>query len=193
MMIRESGLSDHNVRYMDNLTIFGSNKRKLKKLRVLIEKWLVAHKLRLKDDWQIFPVARTNPKMPLDPPRNGFKRQKSRLPDAVGYRYGHGFTIPRKHNLLRIKRAIAKYRKRKRKGKRILAGAAASLISRLGQLKHCNNFNLYRYLYKGEHIVRELKKIIRNQKRKEELTWNMYLERRKTLRSLKSKATPILT
>ncbi len=46
-LIRESGLCKHYVRYMDNLTIFGSSKRKLKKLRVLVETWLNAHQLRL--------------------------------------------------------------------------------------------------------------------------------------------------
>lgn len=56
-LIRESGLCKHYVRYMDNLTIFGSSKRKLKKLRVLVEKWLNAHQLRLKADWQIFPYS----------------------------------------------------------------------------------------------------------------------------------------
>lgn len=124
-MIRDSGLCAHYVRYMDNLTVLGPNKRKLKKLRFLIEKWLTEHQLKLKGDWQIFPIARVNPKTPLEPPRLGFARQKSRLPNAVGYRYGRGFTIPRKHNLLRIKRAIARYRKRKKQGKRIMAGAAA--------------------------------------------------------------------
>ena len=43
--------------------------------------------------------------------------------------------------------------------KRILAGAAASLLSRLGQLKHCNNHNLYRMLFQGERLMRELKRI----------------------------------
>ena len=68
-LIRESGLCKHYVRYMDNLTIFGSSKRKLKKLRVLVETWLNAHQLRLKDDWQIFPTVRRHPRIPLDPPR----------------------------------------------------------------------------------------------------------------------------
>lgn len=192
-MIRNSGLCAHYVRYMDNLTVFGPNKRKLKKLRLLVEKWLTEHQLELKGDWQIFPIARVNPKTPLEPPRRGFARQKSRLPNAVGYRYGRGFTIPRKHNLLRIKRAIARYRKRKRQGKRIMAGAAASLISRLGQLKHCNNYNLYRLLYKGERLVRDLKRIIRQKQRKEELTWSMYLERRKTSKSSRQRAVSIPT
>lgn len=192
-LIRESGLCKHYVRYMDNLTIFGSSKRKLKKLRVLVETWLNAHQLRLKDDWQIFPTVRRHPRIPLDPPRRGYERPKERMPDAVGYRYGRGYTIPRKHNLLRIKRAIARYRKRRRLKKRILAGAAASLLSRLGQLKHCNNHNLYRMLFQGERLMRELKRIIRQKQRKEELTWNTYLERRAKSKSSKLKAIPTPT
>lgn len=190
-LIHESGLCKHYSRYMDNLTIFGSNKRKLRKLRVLVENWLNAHQLKLKSDWQVFPTVQRAAKVPLDPPRRGFERPKSRMPDAVGYKYGRGYTIPRKHNLLRIKRAIARYRKRKRQGKRIMAGAAASLLSRLGQLKHCNNHNIYRMLFKGERIVRDLKKIIRQQQRKEELTWNTYLEQRAKLKSSKRKAVLI--
>lgn len=192
-LIRESGLCKHYTRYMDNLTVFGSNKRKLFKLRALVERWLNAHQLTLKSDWQIFPVPRTEPKQPLDPPRNGFARAKGRLPDAVGYRYGRGYTLPRKHNLLRIKQAIARYRRRKRKKKRIMAGAASSLISRLGQLKHCNNHNLYRLLFRDERLLRALKKIIRQKQQKEELTWSMYLERRAMWKSSKQRATAIPT
>lgn len=190
MLIRQSGLCDHYVRYMDNLTIFGSNKRKLRKLKAIVEKWLNEHQLELKMDWQIFPTANREPHQPLPAPRNGVTRQKGRMPDAVGYRYGRGYTLSRKHNLLRIKRALARYRKRKKRRKRIFAGAAASLISRLGQLKHCNNFNLYRMLFKGQRIMRELKAIIRQKQRKEELSWNMYLERRAKSKSSKPKAIP---
>ena len=193
MLIRQSGLCAHYTRYMDNLTVFGSNKRKLKKLRILVEKWLNNHQLQLKSDWQIFPVAKREPHQPLPPPRRGVTRQKGRMPDAVGYRYGRGYTLPRKHNLLRIKRALARYRKRKRQGKKIFAGAASSLISRLGQLKHCNNHNLYRMLFQGQRIMRDLKRIVRENHRKEELTWSMYLERRAKSKSLKPKATPIPT
>lgn len=190
MLIRQSGLCNHYVRYMDNLTIFGSNKRKLRKLKAIVERWLNEHQLELKMDWQIFPTANREPHQPLPAPRNGVTRQKGRMPDAVGYRYGRGFTLPRKHNLLRIKRALARYRKRKKRQKRIFAGAAASLISRLGQLKHCNNYNLYRMLFKGQRVMRELKAIVRQKQRKEELSWNMYLERRAKSKSSKPKAIP---
>ena len=193
-MIREGGFGvSHNVRYMDNLTIFAPNKRKLKKLRLVIEKWLTDHHLRLKGDWQIFRTGGSDRPEPLKAPRNGVTRAKRRLPDTVGYRYGRGYTLPRKYNFLRLKRAVSKYRKRRDSGKRILAGTAHSIISRFGQLKHCNNHNLYRIILQGEHIQRELKQIIREESRKEKLTWSMYLARRERSRSSKQKAIPTPT
>lgn len=173
-LIRQSGLCSHYIRYMDNLTVFGPNKRKLRKLRALVEDWLNANGLKLKRDWQVFPT-------------------KFRMPDAVGYRYGREYTIPRKHNFLRIKRAVARYRKRRDAGKRIAERMAASIVSRFGQLRHCSNVNLYRILFRGERIIRELKKIIREKQRKERLTWSMYLEQREKWRSSKRRAAPIPT
>lgn len=49
-LIRESGYCKHYARYMDNMTTFGPNKRKLRKLRILVEDWLNAHDLKLKGD-----------------------------------------------------------------------------------------------------------------------------------------------
>ncbi|MBP3536951.1 MAG: hypothetical protein J6J93_05350, partial [Muribaculaceae bacterium] len=92
-----------------------------------------------------------------------------------------------------LKRAIARYRRRKRQGKRIMAGAASSILSRLGQLKHCNNFNLYRLLFRGERLMRDLKKVVRQKQQKEELTWNTYLEQRAKWKSSKPRAAIIPT
>lgn len=176
VMIRQSGCVAHYTRYMDNLTLFGPNKRKLHRLRKQIEEWLKAQELELKCDWQIFRTVSKTPKIPLPAPRRGFARPKLRMPDAVGYRYGRGYTIPRKHNFFRMKRAISRYRWRRERGRQISAKSAQSIMSRLGQLKHCNNRNLYKILFKGERIQRELKRVIREQSRKEKLEWIMYLE-----------------
>lgn len=172
MMIRQSGLIRHYMRYMDNLTVFGPNKRKLRTLRILVERWLNAHDLRLKSDWQIYPVAR-------DIPGKHRRHQRGRLPSAVGYRYGRSYTVPRKHNLLRLRRQIARYRKRRDGGGRVGGRMAAGLLSRLGQLRHCNNRNLYRALLKGERLQKELKRIIRAIARTRNIiTWNLYLAKR---------------
>ena len=119
MMIRQSGLCDHYVRYMDNITVFGPNKRKLRRLKDMVARWLDDHELKLKGDWQVFPVMDNPEKRPLNPPRRGYIRPKRRMPDAVGYRYGRGYSVPRKHNLIRMKRAVRRYRKRKEQGKKI--------------------------------------------------------------------------
>ena len=158
-MIRESGLCKHYARYMDNLTIFGSNKRKLQQLRRKIEKWLNEHSLELKKDWQIFPLS-------------------GRMPDAVGYRYGRDYTLPRKHTFFRTKQAISRYRRRKRRGSRIPVKMALSIVSRLGMLEHCNNAHIYRILFDGEKIEKDLKDIIR-ESQKEVMKWSTFLEQYK--------------
>lgn len=156
-MIRQSKLCKHYVRYMDNLTIFGSNKRNLRKLKTLIEKWLSNHRLKLKNDWQIFPTDK-------------------RLPDAVGFRYGHGYTLVRKSTLLRTKRHLSKFKKKKALNKPVSYNEAAGLLSRLGQLRHCNNTHLYANLYQGEKIERQLKQVVRKRmKGLEEWNVNTYL------------------
>jgi len=171
MMIRQSGLCKHYARYMDNITVFGPNKRKLHKLRRVIEGWLSEHRLKLKGDWQVFPIDK-------------------RLPDAVGYRYGRTYTIPRKHNLIRTKRAINRYVKKADRGEKVPAHMAASFISRTGQLAHCSNVNIYKGLYGGRKILRELKRILRERSRKETLTWSMYLELRKQGRPSERRGEP---
>lgn len=150
---------------MDNVTVFGPNKRKLRKLKQLTEKWLAAHGLEIKKDWQIFPVVSE-------------KCPKGRMPDAVGYRYGRSYTVPRKRNFLRMKRAVKRYRKKTARGQPVPAGMADSILSRLGTLKHCNNYHAYKALFNGERIVRDLKNIVRKNRR-EMITWNMFLEARK--------------
>ena len=155
VMIRQSGLCNHYVRYMDNITVFGSSKVRLKRLKRRIEKWLKSHLLEVKGDWQIYNTDK-------------------RLPSAVGYRYGRGYTLPRKSNFLRLKRCLRKYRRNLRINHPVSSRLANSILSRLGQLKHCNNCNLYAYLFKGHKIVRNLKKII-SKDRTILLTWDTYM------------------
>ena len=164
-LIRNSGYCKHYVRYMDNLTILGANKRNLRKLRKLIESWLNEHGLKLKGDYQIFPTSK-------------------RMPDAVGYRYGRGYTLIRKHTLLRIKRALGRYRKKVKKGSRVPVSMAVSVISRAGLLSHCNNHNIYMRLYKGDRVMRKLKCIVRSWQRNNGLTWDMYMKLRAMKREM---------
>lgn len=153
MIRRHKGL--RYLRYMDNLTLFGPNKRKLHRLVRAVGAWLQARGLTLKGDWQVFPVDR-------------------RLPCALGYRYGRSYTIPRKGNLLRLKRKMAAWRKRQAKGRRTGARNANGLLSRIGQLRHCSNVRLYRMLFRGERVQATLKDAVRRGQ-STRLTWEQFM------------------
>lgn len=169
-MIREGDFRiSHYERYMDNFTIFGPNKRKLHRLLAAMSEWLGERGLSIKTDWQIFRTA-------SNIPGKAQRHQRGRRPAAVGFRYGRGYTLLRKRNLLRLNRALSRYRKRRRSRNAITFRMASGLLSRLGQLTHCNSVAIYRRLLRGERIQRQLKIIIRNGNRRELLTWNMFLE-----------------
>ena len=126
---------------MDNFTIFSPNKRSLKKLIVVISQWLARHGLKLKSTWQYFATS-------------------VRMPTALGYRYGHGYTLLCKKNLFRLKRQLASYYKKLKRGAVIPYTMALGLLSRIGQLRHCNSVQLYARLVKGR-LQRNLKNIVR--------------------------------
>lgn len=149
--IRQCGVK-HYVRYMDNFTIFANNKRTMKKALKVIRKWLEKHDLELKDNWQYF-------------------KTRKRLPNALGYRFGHTFCLLRKHRLLDIKRQIRTWYKRQG---RVSAKFAQSLLSRLGALTHCNSYMFYKK-YVPERMQRRLKDVIRRWQRKELTSWNTFL------------------
>ena len=155
-LIRESGLCDHYLRYMDNFTLFGRNKRKLRRLRELIEKWLAAHGLRLNGKWQLYPTAK-------------------RTVAALGYRFGRGYTLLRKRNMVRLKHSLSVCRRTMRRHHAIKPALAQGLLSRLGQMKHCNHVHFFQnYVEAG--LQRKLKCVVREHARKERARWNTSTE-----------------
>ena len=119
-------------------------------LRRAIAAWLRGVRLRIKENWQVFPTG-------------------SRLPTALGYRFGRGYILLRKRNLLRLRRTLSRYYRRRRATVRI----AAALLSRLGQLRHCSSAAVLARIYRPG-TQRKLKDVIRAYARKEQIRWNMY-------------------
>lgn len=151
-LIRQGGFRvKHYIRYMDNFTIFGPNKRQLRKMIAAISDWLGSFGLRLKDNWQLFSTA-------------------DRLPTALGYRYGKGYTLLRKRNLFRLKRQLASYYKKVKRHGKIPITMAQGLLSRIGQMKHCNNRRFFAR-YVRPKTQRDLKAIVRAYARKERAKW----------------------
>ena len=153
-MIRESGLQvTHYIRYIDNITLYARSKRALTRAIQAIRQWLAARGLRLKDNWQKFRTA-------------------NRMTTGLGYRYGPGYTLLRKRNLLRLKRQLNSYYRKLRRGARVPVSMAFGLLSRLGQLRHCNSVNLYKRMVRPK-TQRNLKAVVRNYMQKERTKWNI--------------------
>lgn len=169
-LIRESGAS-HYIRYMDNFTIFTTTKRTADKIIFVISKWLEEHELRLKGNWQKFKIRKH---MPKESTRE--QRMKRRLPNALGYRFGRGFVLIRKKNLLRLRQCLERFYSMRERGKFIPVKFAQGLLSRLGMLRHCNSKQLYKRFVK-KHTQRHLKDVVREYYRKECERWNLFLEK----------------
>lgn len=163
---KQYGVS-HYLRQMDNFTIFGSNKRKLRKLLEDIKAWLGEIGMKLKDNWQIFRVGFT-PRVAKAHEGLSEKKQRHRrprIPSALGYRFGHGYAILRKHNLFRLKQALHIYYHRRDHNRVISFKRASGLISRLGQLRKCNSQRILKRYYQPKTMF-DLKKVVRRECRR---------------------------
>ncbi len=164
--LREVCKVDHYIRYIDNFTIFTRRKRDAKKILKAIRKWLAGNDLRLKGNYQYYPV-------PVIMSRN-YPKKTTRLPNALGYRFGRGFTLLRKHTKLKLIRELKKFYFMFESGIRISLKLAQGLLSRLGMLKHCNSVNFTKkYVPKG--TMKKLKKIIKDDQSREHKKWDEYL------------------
>lgn len=130
------------VRNMDDIVIMGGNKKKLHRAREYISRYLETMLgLKLKDNWQIF-------------------KTDSRGIDFVGFRFFHEKTILRRRNFQKLRRNARTANKYLKTHRKIPPHIAAGLLSRAGQLKHCNGQNVFDKYIKPIGINR-LKAIVR--------------------------------
>lgn len=125
------------VRYVDDLVILGSNKRKLHTARRLIAEYLENIDLKMKGDWQVFKV-------------------NDRAIDFLGFRFFRHKTILRKRTALRIKRRMAKIR---RKGYLNYKDACA-VVSYWGWIKRSNSYNFYHKNVKPVVTIKKAKRTV---------------------------------
>lgn len=128
--IKEELKVKYYYRYADDIVLLSNDKQKLRNWILAIKVYLVhVLKLKLKDNYQIFPV-------------------ESRGIDFVGYVVRHNYTLLRKSIKSRIFRLINTY-KNKQITKQELE---IRLTSYFGWLKYCNSKNLLNKIYKETGI-----------------------------------------
>ena len=106
----------HYIRYVDDIVIMDSNKRKLRAIKNRIVEELNKIGLELKGNWQIF-------------------KKYSRPLDFLGYRFYNGYVFLRKRILIHIFRLARRFHKQHKKA----IQTARALMSLLGWLRHVDN------------------------------------------------------
>lgn len=127
--IKENLKAKCYVRYMDDMIIFGSNKRSLHKTRKGIAEYLENIKLELKDNWQVFKFDYIK----SDGTRCG------RPLDFMGFKFYRDRTIVRKSIMLKATRKANRIRKKEH----VTWYDACQMVSYLGWLKSADTYNVF--------------------------------------------------
>ncbi len=128
--IKEELKAPYYIRYMDDMVIFGSNKKTLRKHKELIEAFLKKESLTIKENWQVFNID----KRPLD---------------FVGYVFSRDKTYVRKRITKRMRKRYFKFKKKPTKH------LACSMMSYLGWLKHSDSYVLYKMYFENIKLMKE--------------------------------------
>lgn len=139
VFIRQELHAKYYLRYMDNLTIFSSNKKELHYIFIKIKEKLKSYSLKIKNNWQIYPTDK-------------------RLVCGLGYRYSSNFSLLRKRSFFKLKRHLRLINRRIKAKLRIGFKLAAGFISRVGAFKWSNNKNFLKSL--PANLISQMKKII---------------------------------
>lgn len=144
----------HYIRYMDDMVLFGNNKKELHRVRKEVERFISEELgLEVKGNWQVFRFDYKD--------RKG--KRKGRPLDFMGFKFYRDRTVIRKSILKSIR---AKVNRVKRKGK-ITWVDAANILSRLGWIWHSDTYTYYERHIKPYIKVKVLKTLVSKHARKE--------------------------
>ena len=129
MILEDLDGADHYCRYMDDMVIFSSNKRKLHRVKEAIEIWLNDNGLKLKDNWQIFR---------FDYIKHG--EHRGRALDFIGFKIYRDKTLLRKRLMLRLTRKAKKIQKKND----FTIHDAHQMMSYLGWIDWSDTYQVYK-------------------------------------------------
>lgn len=145
--IKEKLHAKHYYRYMDDMVIFGSNKRELHRMRVAIVAELKKLGLEMKDNWQVFR---------FDYVRNG--KHYGRDLDFMGFRFFRGRVVLRRTIMYK---ATRKARKIAQKPKATIFDIR-QMLSYLGWIDATDTYRMYEKWIKPFVNFKRMKQRISN-------------------------------
>lgn len=150
--IKEELQAKYYIRYMDDIVIFGGNKKKLHKMREAITGYLSSNlHLKIKENWQVFRLVYVD--------KQG--RERGRPLDFMGWQFYRNKTILRKSIFIRITR------KAKKVGKHTTIKGAQGMVSYMGYIKHTDTYGAYRKYIRPYVNIGKLKKFTGNRAKQE--------------------------
>lgn len=142
----------HYMRYMDDMVLFGANKKKLHADIKEIAETIAPLGLTLKGNWQVFRVDYIDKK----------GKRRGRDVDFMGFRFFRDKIIMRKKISLRARRLAARISK----SRHVTFKQAAAMLSYMGWFKYSDSFGYYKKHIESKINIAKLKGVVRNENRK---------------------------
>ena len=164
-LICEAGF-EIQVRYMDDITVFSSNKRKLKALLIEIMKALGRTlRLRVKNNWAIAKFE---------------YKGRGRYLDFMGFKFYRNRVTIRKRIMLKATRTARGISRKLHSGKRFYRKTIRAMVSLLGWFKWTDSYECYLERVKPFINVKRLKRLISRMDRRESRLRNERILRSQT-------------
>ena len=161
-MITDAGY-DIYFRYMDDIVVFGPNKRKLHALIVEIKKLLGRRfRLKLKNNYQVNKFI--------------YKGKGQEL-DFMGFIFGRNKVVIRKRIMLKATHLAKRIWMRKQAGGRVYKRHAQAMISYMGWFTYTDSYSCYLKYIKPYITVKRLKQLVSRLDKKENRHKNDRMER----------------
>ena len=131
--------SKTQIRYMDDMVVFGKNKKELHRMQQEIERFLrEKFNLQMKGNWQVFRFDYTEKKT---------GKRKGRPLDFMGFQFYHDKTILRESIMLSCTRKVNRVAKKEK----ITWYDATAILSYMGYLSNTDTYDMY--LQKQQVII----------------------------------------
>lgn len=170
--IKEQLHAVHYARYMDDMVIFGSNKKVLHQIRLAISEYMASELgLSLKGDWQVFRFSYTVE-----------GEDRGRPLDFMGFQFYRNRTVLRKSIMLKATRKARKIHKKHYQGRKPTVHDYRQMMSYLGWIDCTDTYGMYLKHIKPMINFQKMKRYVsncdmRNDRRIYEQLVRLYLPR----------------
>lgn len=155
--IKETLQIKYMVRYMDDMIMYDSNKRKLHKVRqVYLDYIFKTRHLNLKQNWQVYKMPYCKKK----PAKDEKYKERKRATDFIGFKFYRYKTTIRKSIFSRIKRCVIQLRC----GKYTIK-LARRFFSYWSYIVNTNSVKFKQKYIDGNINIKKLRELIRNESR----------------------------